>query len=80
MTKIEKCHLRVNGSFRDHLHAAFKAKFNLQLETIFSLGTMSLVSYLADDIPFTPEQHAFIAAYSEGYAAAMVQISELEAA
>lgn len=75
MTKLEKCRRRVNDSFRDHLHAAVLAKFNLKIETTFSLGTMSLVSYLPDDQPFT-QQHDFIAAFSDGYCAAMCQIGE----
>lgn len=80
MTKIEKCNRRVNENFRANLHSAFKAKFNLQLETTFSLGTMALVSYLPDDAQITPEQRDFIAAYSDGYCAAMLQISELDPA
>lgn len=76
MTKLEKCRRRVNDAFRENLHAAFKKKFDLELETTFNLGAMSLVSYLPDGAPFTPEQHDFIAAYSGGYGAAMTQIHE----
>jgi hypothetical protein len=71
-TKIGRMHRRLNDEFRDELTDAVRGKFGLEVEHYFDLlGTGRLVTTRTDGEAFTPEQHAFIGAYSEGFAAAM---------
>jgi hypothetical protein len=70
-TKLEKCANTLNDAFSTKLPAAFLAKFGLELETGFNLFSMSLISRRIDGQDFTPEQHAFVSAYSDGYGDAL---------
>jgi L-cystine uptake protein TcyP (sodium:dicarboxylate symporter family) len=71
ITKLEQCANVVNNAFSEKLNAAFKAKFGIALTTGANLFSMTLVSQREDDEDFTPEQRDWIAAYSDGYAAAL---------
>lgn len=71
MTKLEVCERRVNDRFSAKLALAFKAKFSRDLTTRLDLGLLQLVSAPADDKPFTPEQKAWVEAYSDGYGEAL---------
>lgn len=75
-TKIEKCYRKINDAFRDKLSEEFYQKFEREISTHFSIFSMSLVTVASDGEDFTPEQHAFIGAYSQGYSAAMGQVRE----
>ncbi|VEA73384.1 Uncharacterised protein [Serratia rubidaea] len=75
-TKIEKCYRKINDAFSRKLGDDFRAKFQREIETRFSIFSMSLVSSPTDGKDFTPEQHAWVDAYSSGYLAAMRQVTE----
>lgn len=75
-TKIEKCHRKINDAFSNKLSEDFREKFQREIETRFSIFSMSLVSTPTDGEEFTPEQHAWVDAYSAGYLAAMNQVWE----
>jgi hypothetical protein len=70
-TKLEKCANMLNEAFRTKLPAAFHAKFGAELETSFNLFSMSLVSRRVDGADFTPEQYAWVEAYSDGFGDAL---------
>ena len=70
-TKLEKCARHVNDSFSDELGEKFNAKFGRELETRFNILSMQLVSSPADGQPFTPEQKAWVEAWSDGYGIAL---------
>ena len=74
MSKIDKLRSRLNEEFRDRLPAAFKEKFDRDLETEFNFMQMALVSRPADGKRFTKQQHDWVSAYSDGYAEAMSQV------
>lgn len=65
----------INTGFTDALKAAFKEKFERELETSYNIFAMALVSAPADGEPFTPEQKEFCGAFEAGYAAAMERLS-----
>lgn len=46
----------------------FKLRFDLELESVWSIFSMGYVSTRKDEEPFTPEQAAWIAGYEEGWA------------
>lgn len=76
-TKIEKAITVVNDTYRDHLRRAFREKFGCNIETSYSLFSMSLVSSRADEENFTEEQAAWLKAYEEGYLAALTQLRQV---
>lgn len=76
-TKLEKCALRVNDQFSEKLKAAFKAKFNRELETSYNIFAMALISQPADGRPFTKEQKAWAEAFDAGYSEAMTIVREM---
>lgn len=67
MHPIEK---RLNDEFGELLNAAFKKKFRRNLTTRWSLMTATLISEPSNDKPFTPQQKAWVEAFSEGYSTA----------
>lgn len=76
LTKIEKCQRKINDAFSGKLSEDFREKFQREIETRFSIFSMALVSTPTDGEDFTPEQHAWVEAYSVGYLAAMNQVWE----
>lgn len=70
-TKLEKCALAVNDQFSDKLKAAFKAKFDRELEIRFNIFAMVHISKPADGEPYTPEQKAWVDAFDAGYGEAL---------
>lgn len=80
-TKLEKARRQVNDKFRDHLAVAFKEKFGLEIESewqgLLSDSGGALVSKRKDGQDFTPDQHAFVGAFSEGYGLALTELSEI---
>ena len=68
MKKIERLARSLNDSFRDHLAAEMKGRYGVDVETFYDFfGSGSLVTKRSDGEDFTPEQHAWLAAWSEGY-------------
>lgn len=77
-TKFEQCYRAVNDAFTERLAAAFRAKFQRELEiTCDFLGSMQYVSRPADGRSFTAAQHAWVSAYSAGYADAQDNVWRL---
>lgn len=76
--KLEKCALRVNDGFSDRLSAAFKKQFDRELEVRFNFVSMQLVSAPTDGQPYTPDQHQWVAAFSDGYAAALEIVRDMD--
>ena len=74
-TKLEKMHNELANSFKQELHAAFQEKYGVALETEFNIFSMQLISTLPDGKDFTPEQHAFIGGYSQGFHRAMALVT-----
>ena len=70
-TKLDKMRRELENEFRDALHAAFYEKYKAHLSTQFNIFTMQLVSEREDRQDFTPEQHAFITGWSDGYGKAV---------
>ena len=76
-TKLQRYHSRINDNFKERLKNAFAEKFSgLEIETAFNIFSMQLISERSDGKKFTKEQHAWVGAYSDGYAEAMGQIIE----
>lgn len=76
MTKIEKMSRTLNDNFPDKLKEEFKKKFDIEINTSFSIFTMKLHTTRADDHPMTQEQFDWIASFETGYMAAMNQVWE----
>lgn len=70
-TKLEKMFCEMQESYRESFTSAFMERYNTPLETNFNIFNMALVSVRADGVDFTPEQHAFVTGYSEGYGKAV---------
>lgn len=72
MRKLEEMARTLNDDFRDHLADAMRDKFNgLEVETQANIWGMCLVTTRVDGKDFTPEQHAWMEAWSEGYGKAL---------
>jgi hypothetical protein len=70
-TKMNKMVTAINDQFSDTIGVAFNEKFQRKIETRFNIFSMQLISTPADEGEFTPEQHAWITSYSDGYSAAL---------
>lgn len=70
-TKMKKIATAINDAFSDLLDQAFEAKFQRKIETRFNILLMCHVSAPTDGGQFTPEQRAWISAYTDGYLAAL---------
>ncbi len=80
MSKLDKMRKELENSFTAELHAAFEAKFGLKIDTTFDLlGSFQMVTRLASGNQFTPEQHAFIQGWSEGFGKAINMVLFREA-
>ena len=73
-TKLKKMADELNEEFRVKLAAAVLEKFDIEIETNFNIMSMRLVTTKKDKSDFTPEQHAYISIFSEGYEAAMFMV------
>ena len=81
LTKIERAVRLLNDSFPERLRAKFAEQFNgLVVETRWNIFLMQLVTTLENGEDFTPEQHQWVAAFSEGYAAALVIVQGIDGA
>lgn len=70
-TKLGRMARTLNDDFRDHLAKAMREKFGLEVETLFSIVAGALVTTRADGEDFTPEQMAWMQAWSDGYGVAL---------
>lgn len=71
-TKLQKLANTLNEEFREKLTEACREKFGIEVEHRFDFfGSGRLVTTRVDGEDFTPEQHAFIGAYSDGFGAAL---------
>lgn len=71
MKVAERIHRAVNDAFAAGLDRAFNDHFGCIIDTTFDLlGTMTYVSRRYDGKRLTGEQHNWIGAWAEGYAAA----------
>lgn len=77
MRKLDKCATEINENFVSLLADEFLKKFNVPVETKFNLFSMSLVTTRVDEKDFTPEEHAWVSAFSDGYSAALGVAREL---
>lgn len=73
-TKLEKIARRLNDEFADKLADAVREKYGVEVDSRFSIFSMALITTRSDDEDFTPEQHAFISAFSDGYGVAMKSV------
>lgn len=72
MRKLEAMASTLNDDFRDHLAEAMAEKFNgLEVETHVNIWQMCLVTTRVDGEDFTPEQYAWMQAWSDGYGKAL---------
>ncbi len=76
MTKIEKMHRKLNDNFRDHLKDAVLKKYSVEIITEYVFLAERLITKKVDGSEFTPAQIQWIAAFSNGYEAAMSQVYE----
>ena len=77
MTKIEKLARKLNDDFRDILVVEMREACGVEVENYFDiLGSMRLVTVRVDGEDFTPEQHAHLKAFSDGYVKAMDLVRE----
>lgn len=64
----EKIGRHLDEAFRECLDAAFRERWGVEVETAFDLlGSFRYVTLRKDGEDFTPEQHAWIGAYTEGW-------------
>lgn len=75
MRKLEKMAETLNNDFKHQLAEAMREKYEgMEVSTHFDfLGSGQYVSVREDGEDFTPEQHAFLAGFSEGYGKALVR-------
>lgn len=62
---------KLNDEFADKLSSVVRENFGIEIDSRFNIFSMALVTTRLDGEDFTPEQYAFIAAFSDGYGVAM---------
>lgn len=68
MTIKEKIARHLSEVFLERLAAAFRARWGVEVETNLDIfGSMRHVTTRVDGKDFTPEQHAWIATYIQGW-------------
>ncbi len=74
-TKLGRMAIELNEDFREKLASAMLEKFEIEVTSFFALlGTGRLVTSRMDEEDFTPEELAWLAAYSDGYGEAMTMV------
>jgi hypothetical protein len=77
MRKLQEMASTLNEEFRDHLADAMREKFDgLEVETTANIFAMRLVTRRVDGEDFTPEQIAWLEAWSEGYGKALDRVRD----
>lgn len=71
MSKLNNMRRELENEFQRALHAAFTAKFGMEIKTEFNLFSMQTISTRVDGQDFTPDEHAYIQGWSEGYGKAV---------
>ncbi len=71
MKKKKDTYQVLNDGFSDALAAAFVEKFEIGIETNWSIIDFSKTTTRLDEKPFTQAQHDWIGAFETGYRAAM---------
>jgi len=71
MSKLSNMRREMQDAFRDALHAAFAAKFSVEITTEFNIFSMETISKRADGQDFTIDEHAYIQGWSDGYGKAI---------
>jgi len=72
MRKLQQMARTLNDEFRNHLAAAMAEKFDgLEVQTTYAFLADRLVTTRVDGEDFTPEQMAWMEAWSEGYGKAL---------
>jgi hypothetical protein len=75
-TKLEKMGDQLNDQFPKVIKDSFFEKWQLSLEMGFNIFSMRCESRRMDGENFTPEQFAWIEAFSEGYTQAMLKVRQ----
>ena len=75
-TKLKKKQSELNERFPELCDANFKAKFSREIKTRFQLWSMELVSEPVEGRKLTKEQYDWLAGFSDGYAAAMSEVTK----
>jgi hypothetical protein len=70
-TKLEKMAEKLNEDFREKIIETMREKFGIEVENNFSIFDMKLYTTRVDGEDFTPEQDAYLEAYSNGFGQAM---------
>lgn len=77
MTKLQRCRNKLNDEFRDAIIDVMRKEFGIEVENMFDFfGSGRLITTRVDGEDFTPEQHQFLRAFSEGYGQAMSKVTE----
>jgi len=71
MSKLNNMRKELENEFRDALHAAFAAKFSVEITTEFNIFSMETISKRVDGQDFTMDEHAYIQSWSDGYGKAV---------
>jgi hypothetical protein len=71
MKKLERIAKTLDDDFRDHLAVAMRDKFGIEVETHYAFLADRLVTTRVGSEDFTPEQHAWLGAWAEGYSTAL---------
>jgi hypothetical protein len=72
----EKIVTRLNAVYSDQLKAAVKDKFQIDIRIDYNLSAAALTSSRTDGKAFTAAQKEWMAAFEEGYIAAMDAVLE----
>jgi hypothetical protein len=76
MTKVEKLRTSINDAYEDAFDAAFGQRWGVKVTTRWNVIDGELVTERTDGEPLTDEQGNWLSAFSDGYAAAMGQVTE----
>ena len=78
-TKLGRMAIDLNDDFRVKLADAVREKFGIEVETYYDFfGSGRMVTRRVDDEVLTPEQYAWLKAYSDGYGQAMEMVREAD--
>jgi len=75
--KSEIIAAKLDKAFPDCLKTAFQKKFDIEIESYYSLFATRFITIHMNQKVFTVKELAFLAAYSDGYEKAMLIVSEM---
>jgi hypothetical protein len=76
VTKVQKLHQKMNEDFREILKTKMRERHGVEVETTYNFLQGTVATTRTDGRAFTKGQHAWLAAFSDGFSEALRIVGE----